>query len=79
MNKKVKEAKEQLNQLSDKALLVAVKIRTAKTKEHLSLIGPDLYALNMELLELLKENEADYINTMSNQIIPVVKQEQEKR
>jgi hypothetical protein len=73
MDKKVKE---QLNQLSDKALLVAVKIRTAKTKEQLFLIGPDLYALNMELLELLKENEADFIDTMSNQIIPV---EKEKR
>jgi hypothetical protein len=76
------EAKKQLNKVSDKALLLAVRIRTAKSKEQLSLIGPDLYALNMELLELLKENEADYIKTMSNQIIPVLKedkQEQEKR
>jgi hypothetical protein len=73
MNKK---AKEQLNQLSDKALLVAVKIRTAKTKEQLFLIGPDLYSLTLETLDLLNTNEVDFINTFSNQIIPV---EKEKR
>jgi hypothetical protein len=70
-----KEALEQLKQLSDKALLVAIKIRTAKTKAQLAAIGPELNNLNMETLNLLKANEADYINTMSNQIIPVDKED----
>lgn len=63
------ETLKQLKELSDKALLVAVKIRTAKTKAQLAAIGPDMNALNMTALELLRTNQEHYINTMSDEIV----------